>query len=124
LQRNRNLVWNFPIRGSILPKRNRLSLGIYFADNRSTSASLIERTESTLVLLAYFIELDGDVHLPMFEKFEAGLNELRRKEGAKERARCLLSSYSRDGGTKAIEDMNLSLSSSGGPLPYLGLPVR
>lgn len=88
------------------------------------SLSLIERTERALVLLAYFIELDGDIHLPMFEKFEAELNELRRKEGAKERARRLLSSYSRDGGVKAIEDMNLSLSSSGGPLPYLGLPVR
>jgi hypothetical protein len=54
------------------------------------------------VLLAYFIEIDVDVHLPMFEKFEAELNELLRKEGAKERARRLLSSYSRDGGTKAI----------------------
>jgi len=73
---------------------------------------------------AYFIELDGDVHLPMFVKFETELNELRRKEGAKERARRLLSSYSRDGGVKAIDCKNLNLSSSGGPLPYLGLPVR
>ena len=86
--------------------------------------SQIERTERALVLLAYFIELDGDVHLPMFEKFEAELNELHRKEGVKEQARRLLCSYSRDGGLKAIESMNLSLSSSGGPLPYLGLPVR
>jgi hypothetical protein len=60
----------------------------------------------------------------MFEKIEAELNELRRKEGVKERARRLLSSYSRDGAVKAIDCMNLSLSSSGGPLPYLGLPVR
>jgi hypothetical protein len=80
--------------------------------------------ECTLVLLAYFIELDGDAHLSMFEKFEAELAELRRKEGVKERARHLLSAYSRDGGVKAIDCMNLSLSSSGGPLPYLGFPVR
>ena len=84
----------------------------------------MERIERALVLLAYFIELDGDVHLPMFEKFEAELNELRRKEGAKQRARRLLSAYSREGGTKTIDCMNFSLSSSGGPLPYLGLPVR
>lgn len=86
--------------------------------------SLIERMERALVLLAYFIELDGDVHLPMFEKFEAELAELRRKENAKERARRLLASYSREGGVKAIDCKNLSLSSSDGPLPYLGLPVR
>ena len=59
---------------------------------------LIERVERALVLLAYFIELDGDVHLPLFEKFEAELEELKRKEGVKDRARRLLLSYSRDGG--------------------------
>ena len=37
---------------------------------------MIERIERALVLLAYFIELDGDVHVPMFEKFEAELKEL------------------------------------------------
>jgi hypothetical protein len=84
----------------------------------------IERTERALVLLAYFIELDGDVHLPMFEKFEAELAEFKRAETARERARRLLDAYSRDGGRKAIADKNFSLSSSGGPLPYLGLPVR
>lgn len=86
--------------------------------------SLIERMERALLLLAYLIELDGDVHLPMFEKFEAELDELRRKENAKERARRLLAAYSREGGVKAIDCKNLSFSSSGGPLPYLGLPVR
>jgi len=30
----------------------------------------VERLERALVLLAYFIELDGDVHLSMYEKFE------------------------------------------------------
>lgn len=86
--------------------------------------STIERIERALVLLAYFIELDGDVHLPMFEKFETELAELKQKEGVKDRARRLLSAYSRDGGVKAIGSKNLSLSSSGGPLPYLGLPDR
>jgi len=84
----------------------------------------IERTERALVALAYFIELDGDVHLPLFEKFEAELEEFKRAEGAKDRARRLLMAYSREGGLKAIGSKNLSLSSSGGPLPYLGLPVR
>lgn len=49
----------------------------------------IERTERALVLLAYFIELDGDVHLPMFEKFEAELAEMERAETTRERARRL-----------------------------------
>lgn len=86
--------------------------------------TLIERTERALVLLAYFIELDGDVHLSLFEKLEAELDELKRADTVKNRARRLLSSYSRDGGLKAIDSRNLSLSSSGGPFPYLGLPVR
>jgi hypothetical protein len=47
--------------------------------------SMTERTERALLLLAYFIELDGDVHLATFEKFEIELDELRRKEGVKER---------------------------------------
>jgi len=88
-----------------------------------TELSLVERIERALVLLAYFIELDGDVHLPLFEKYEAALEELKRQEGARGRARRLLLSYSRDGGLKAINSKNLSLSSSGGPLPYLDLPV-
>jgi hypothetical protein len=82
---------------------------------------LIERVERALVLLACFIEMDGDVHVPMYEKFEAELEQLRRKEGTKDRARRLLSSYSRSGGRKAIVDKNLSFNSSGGPFPYLGL---
>lgn len=82
---------------------------------------LIERVERALVLLACFIEMDGDVHVPMYERFEAELEQLRRKEGTKDRARRLLSSYSRSGGRKAITDMNLSFNSSEGPFPYLGL---
>lgn len=63
----------------------------------------IERLERALVLLAYFIELDGDVHLPMYERFEAELAELRTKEALKYRARKRLESYlSESGGLKAI----------------------
>jgi hypothetical protein len=82
---------------------------------------LIERIERALVLLAYFIQLDGDAHVAMFEKFEAELAELRRRESTKERALRLLTSYSRSGQAKAIRSKNLTLSSNGGPLPYLGL---
>lgn len=83
--------------------------------------SMIERIERALVLLAYFIELDGDVHVPMYEKFEAELEELKRREGAKDRARRLLLAYNRFGDRKAIASRNLSFNSSEGPLPYLGL---
>lgn len=63
----------------------------------------IERLEKALVLLAYFIELDGDVHLPMYERFEAELAELKTKEAAKHRARKRLESYLNEGGgLKAI----------------------
>jgi hypothetical protein len=82
---------------------------------------LIERIERALVLLACFIEMDGDVHVPMYEKFEAELEALRRKESTKDRARRLLASYNRSGARKAIDSKNLSLSSSDGPFPYLGL---
>lgn len=90
--------------------------------NRADQAlPLIERIERALVLLALFIELDGDVHVPMYEKFEAELAELRAREATKDRAHRLLLSYKRSGGPKAIADMNLSFNSSDGPLPYLGL---
>ena len=51
------------------------------------SLSLIERVERALVLLAVFIEMDGEVHVPMYERFEAELEQLRRKEDTKDRAR-------------------------------------
>jgi hypothetical protein len=63
---------------------------------------IIERMERALVLLAYFIELDGDVHLPMYEKFEAELRDLKKKEDTRARARSLLLSYSEAGTLKAI----------------------
>jgi hypothetical protein len=62
-----------------------------------------ERLERALVLLAYFIELDGDVHLPMYEKFESELAKLKTKEAIKNRARKRLESYLNEGGgLKAI----------------------
>lgn len=82
---------------------------------------LIERVERALLLLACFIEMDGDVHLPMYARLEAELEQLRRKENTKDRARRLLESHNRSGGRKAIADKNLSFNSSAGPLPYLGL---
>ena len=82
---------------------------------------LIERIERALLLLACFIELDGDVHLPMYEKFEAELAELKAKADVKARANERLDAYKRSGGRNAIISRNLSFSSSDGPLPYLGL---
>src|ERR1700691_340603 len=83
--------------------------------------STIERIERALVLLAYFIELDGDVHLPMYEKFEGELSELKASADIKARAGERLAAYRRSGDRKAICARNLSLSSSDGPLPYFGL---
>ena len=49
------------------------------------------------------IELDGDIHLPMYEQFEVELAELKTKEATKFRARQRLESYLNEGGgLKAI----------------------
>jgi hypothetical protein len=79
--------------------------------------SMIVRIERALVLLAYFIELGDDIHVKMYEKFEAELNELKSREGTKDRARRLLETYNRSGEVKAIASRNFNLSSSEGPLP-------
>lgn len=63
---------------------------------------LIARIERALVLLAYFIELDGDVHVPLYEKFEAELAELRARENAKARAGERLAAYRRSNARNAI----------------------
>ena len=83
--------------------------------------NLIERVERALLLLAYFIELDGEVLVPMYEKFEAELAELKAMADAKARARQRLDAYKRSGEGKAISSKYLSFNSSEGPLPYLGL---
>ena len=82
---------------------------------------MITRIERALLLLAYFIELDGDVHVPMYEKFEAELSALKATADARTRASQRLARYKLAGDTKAIMSRNLSLSSSEGPFPYLGL---
>jgi len=64
--------------------------------------SLIERIERALLMLAYLIELDGDVHVPLYEKFEAELKELKARQDARARAKHLLSTYREAGGLKAI----------------------
>lgn len=64
--------------------------------------TLIERVERALLMLAYFIELDGDVHLPMYEKFEAELKELKARQDVKARAHQLLVTYREAGALKAI----------------------
>ena len=91
-------------------------------ENVTAEPSLSERLERALLLLAWLIEIDGDIHVALFERVETELRESQRKDGVKERARRLLADYSnRAGASKAICDRNLSLSSSDGPRPYLGL---
>ncbi len=82
---------------------------------------LTARIERGLVLLAYFIELDGDVHVPMYEKLEARLAELKAAADVKARASQRLERYRRSGDGNAISSRNLSFNSSDGPFPYLGL---
>ena len=86
-----------------------------------THLDLTARIERALVVLAYFIELDGDVHVPMYEKLEARLSELKAAADVKARASQRLERYRRSGDGNAISSRNLSFNSSDGPLPYLGL---
>lgn len=64
--------------------------------------SMIARIERALVVLAYLIERDGDVYLPLYEKFEIELQELKAGEDTKSRARRRLMAYSEAGALKAI----------------------
>jgi hypothetical protein len=64
--------------------------------------SIVERMERALLMLAYFIELDGEVHVPMYEKFEKELKELKARQDVRARAHHLLSTYRDAGGLKAI----------------------
>lgn len=68
----------------------------------ASQLSTVERMERALLMLAYLIELDGDVHLPMYEKFEAELKELKARQDVKARAHHLLATYWEAGGLKAI----------------------
>ena len=91
------------------------------ASSGADQPGLVARIERALVLLAYLIELDGDIHVPLYEKLETELETLLRTEDTKSRARQRLASYSRAGGRNAIRCNTLSLSSNDGPLPYFGL---
>lgn len=62
----------------------------------------VERIERALLLLAWFIEQDGDVHLPMYERFEAELAAINRSDDVRARARQRLDAYAHSGGLKAI----------------------
>jgi hypothetical protein len=66
------------------------------------SPTLIERIERALLLLAYFIEQDGDVHLLMYEQFERELAEPKGKEDTRARARRRLLAYADGGDLRAI----------------------
>jgi hypothetical protein len=85
--------------------------------------SLIERVERALLLLAYFIELDGEVHVPMYEKFEAELAELKATADAKVRASERLAAFRRSGQRKAIVAGNFDLNSCDGAAPNLNSSV-
>lgn len=61
-----------------------------------------ERVERALDLLAQFIELDGDIYLPMYERLEAELEELKRRESVKDRVRKRAEAHKPSGGLNAI----------------------
>lgn len=54
---------------------------------------MIERVERALLVLAYLIEVDGDIHVPMYEEFETKLAELRSKADVRQRARERLQAF-------------------------------
>jgi hypothetical protein len=63
---------------------------------------MIARIERALVLLAYFIELDDDVHVPMYEKFETELAALKATADTRSRASQRLAAFRRSGERNAL----------------------
>jgi hypothetical protein len=57
------------------------------------SIESIHRIERALVLLAYNVELNGDVVLPLYEKLEREYEAMKSRYDTRERARRLLASY-------------------------------
>jgi hypothetical protein len=55
--------------------------------------ALTDRLERALLGLAYLIETQGDVHVPMYEEFETKLTELRGNADVRARARKRLQAY-------------------------------
>ena len=63
---------------------------------------MIERVERALLVIAYLVERDGDIHLPMYEQFETELAELRSKADVRQRARKRLESFLGPGSTSDL----------------------
>ncbi len=61
-----------------------------------------ECLERALVFLAYLVTRKGPGLVPIFERLEHELEDIRKRRGAVDRARLLLESYTVDGGLKAI----------------------
>ncbi len=74
----------------------------------------IERVECALLVLAYCIELDGDVHLPMYRQFEAELAELKSAAKAKLRAGERLAAFRRSLGLQGdlAQELNFQFESN------------
>jgi hypothetical protein len=47
----------------------------------------VERLERALLALAYFMELDGPIYTPLYEKLERELEDMKRSNRTLERAR-------------------------------------
>lgn len=60
---------------------------------RDDQPPLERRLERALLLLAYLIELDGDVHVPMYERIEGELRVMQKRRTTRARARQLLADY-------------------------------
>lgn len=69
---------------------------------REKEAITVARVERALVFAAYVLEKYGDRYAPILERLERELEELRRQENPRDRARRILETYTRDGGVKAI----------------------
>lgn len=61
-----------------------------------------ERIEGALRIVAYIIDLHGEVYLPIFERLENELIAARKRRAPAERARRLLESYTISGDVRAI----------------------
>jgi hypothetical protein len=64
----------------------------------------IERLERALAVVAYMMERDGPVLVPIFEKLERELAKMKSDQDAIGRARQLLESYGGAAGVKALID--------------------
>lgn len=82
---------------------------------------MIERIERALLVLAYFIELDGDTHVPLYQKFEQELAELRANEETKSRARERLESYRRSRLEASSHEDHSKMSAVATPAPRFGI---